>query len=165
MDQSKTTPFIVWFATLYKIGFCPIAPGTLGALFGFCIWLLLVYFHINRSAIFVITLLIIIIGFFVSRKAILFFNNNDPKQVIIDETAGYLLTMALAPLYIANFKLIFIQAIVGFGLFRFFDIVKPWPVSYFDEKVKGASGVMLDDIVAGIMSSIALWMYYFAFYK
>lgn len=74
---------------------------------------------------------------------------SDPQIVVVDEVVGQwiaLLPALLNPLYI----------IFAFALFRFFDVIKPWPVSYFDQKVPGAWGVMLDDVAAGILAALCL---------
>lgn len=71
----------------------------------------------------------------------------DPREVIIDEVAGYLIAMALLPLSLFN--------VLGtFIVFRFLDIMKPPPVSFFDLKNRGGVGIMADDIVAGILTNI-----------
>ena len=78
-----------------------------------------------------------------------FFHAADASQIVIDEVAGYLVTIALIPF---TWK----AAIIGFGLFRLFDIVKPWPASYFDDKVHNGFGVTMDDICAGVYGRLVL---------
>jgi phosphatidylglycerophosphatase A len=81
---------------------------------------------------------------------------HDSKMIVIDEVAGQWIAMIPAygslPLYLLSFV-----------LFRFFDILKPWPVSYFDKHVEGAAGVMGDDIVAGIMAAIGIMVLSYVF--
>ena len=75
--------------------------------------------------------------------------DKDPASIVIDEVAGQWLTLAAAPLTLSGFAL-------GFILFRLFDILKPQPVRWADKKLAGAQGVMLDDILAGILAAALL---------
>lgn len=75
--------------------------------------------------------------------------DNDPKIVVVDEVIG--MWIALIPAVLNPFSVI-----LAFALFRLFDIWKPWPVSYFDRRIKGAMGVMLDDVAAGVMAALSL---------
>jgi phosphatidylglycerophosphatase A len=75
--------------------------------------------------------------------------DKDPSPIVIDEVAGLWLTLTLAPLTPLG-------AALAFGLFRFFDIVKPWPVRWADRNIGGATGIMLDDILAGIWAALML---------
>lgn len=70
----------------------------------------------------------------------------DPGWVVVDEVAGVCIALVVAPHTVLWFA-------VGFALFRFFDIVKPWPVSWADQRVGGALGVMLDDVLAGLYAA------------
>jgi len=74
----------------------------------------------------------------------------DHSAIVWDEIVGYLLTMTLAP---AGWAWI----AVGFVLFRFFDIVKPWPISWCDKHVHGGLGVMLDDLLAGLFAAAVMY--------
>ncbi len=73
--------------------------------------------------------------------------SKDPKEVVIDEVVGILISFMLVPVT-------GITMIIGFLLFRFFDILKPPPISFFDRKVPGATGVMADDVVAGVIVNL-----------
>lgn len=75
--------------------------------------------------------------------------DKDPSPIVIDEVAGLWLTFTLAPLTPLGIAL-------AFGLFRFFDIVKPWPVRWADKNIGGATGIMLDDVLAGIWAALVL---------
>ena len=75
--------------------------------------------------------------------------DHDPKIVVVDEVIG--MWLALVPAAMNGFSIV-----AAFALFRLFDILKPWPVSFFDQKMPGAKGVMLDDVAAGIMAAISL---------
>jgi phosphatidylglycerophosphatase A len=73
-------------------------------------------------------------------------NTADPQWIVIDEVVGLWITLSVVPLNIIWYA-------VGFALFRLFDIVKPWPVSWADQKVPGALGIMLDDVLAGLYAA------------
>lgn len=79
-----------------------------------------------------------------------FSRTGDPKEVVIDEVAGMFLTLSFIGFTAEGY-------IFGFVVFRLFDILKPWPISWADSKVKGGLGVMLDDILAAI-ATIIVWV-------
>jgi phosphatidylglycerophosphatase A len=136
-------------ATGFGVGYSPIAPGTLGTLIGIPVF----YFLSNISSpIYEITL----VGFFflsvwISENAEIFFGKKDDQRIVIDEIMGFLIAMLWLPK-----RILFI--IVGFFLFRFFDILKPFPIRRLEKKLKGGYGVVLDDVVAGTYANIALQM-------
>ena len=139
--------FILLLATGFRVGYSPVAPGTLGTLVA-----VLIYYFLSEvpSPIYEITL----IGFFflsvwISENAEIFFGKKDDQRIVIDEIMGFLITMLWVPKTTA-----FI--IVGFLLFRFFDILKPFPVRHLEKKLKGGYGVVLDDVMAGVYANIIL---------
>ncbi|MGC6511526.1 MAG: phosphatidylglycerophosphatase A [Parvibaculales bacterium] len=79
--------------------------------------------------------------------------DNDPSAIVIDEAAGLLFALALIPYPRDGFSAV-ATLLLGFALFRFFDIFKPWPVRYIDNNTKGAQGIMLDDMVAGLLAAL-----------
>ena len=79
-------------------------------------------------------------------------NEHDPGFVVIDEVVGQSLTFVFVSTVMPSLWMF----LIGFVAFRFFDIVKVWPACYFDKKVQNASGVMLDDVVAGLYASLVL---------
>lgn len=123
------------------LGLSPKAPGTFGTLLGIPI------FWLGRGLSWplylALILLVFVIGCWAARRAEADLGCHDAGQVVIDEVAGYLVTMFLAPALPWAW-------LWGFVFFRLFDIVKPWPVSWADQKVPGALGVMLDDVLAGL---------------
>lgn len=150
----KKQPYI-WIATWFGCGLINKAPGTWGTLGALPIGLLLLYGGgpLNLIlGIFVVTAL----GFWSAHEFSKVTGTKDSKMIVIDEVAGMwiaLLAAGLQPLLI----------IIAFASFRLFDIWKPWPVSYFD-RMDGAKGIMLDDIVAGIMAAIVTYGAYIAFF-
>jgi phosphatidylglycerophosphatase A len=133
-------------ATVGGIGRLKPAPGTWGSLVVLPVALL------GAVPALLLALLVTIIGFYAVRKVLHETPDQDPGWIVVDEAAGMLL--ALAGLSVdASFW----GVLIAFGLFRAFDILKPWPVSWADQQ-KGAFGVMLDDIVAGAMVAAALML-------
>ena len=129
------------------LGLAPKAPGTFGTLLGvplFCLvgdepWPV-------QAALWA---LVFGLGWWSARRAEQELGLHDSPQVGIDEVAGYLTTVFLAP----NRP---ITWILGFVLFRFFDILKPWPVNWADRWLPGGFGVMADDVLAGLYAWLVL---------
>lgn len=88
-------------------------------------------------------------GIFVSQAYESQLGNHDSQDIVIDEVAGFLITMALLPM---TWK----SLVLGFLLFRLLDITKPYPIGMLDKKIQGGTGVMIDDIAAGIVASVIL---------
>ena len=143
--------FILLLATGFGVGYSPVAPGTLGTLIAIPIY----YFLSNiPSPIYEITL----VGFFflsvwVSENAEKFFGKKDDPRIVIDEVIGFLITLLWVPKT-------FLFVIVGFFLFRFFDILKPFPIRRLERGFRGGFGVVLDDVVAGVYANIILRVIY-----
>ncbi len=137
-------------ATVFGLGYAPVASGTVGTLGAIVIYLALYGLGWPLySAAFVILLAL---SFFVSQQVADSLGEEDPGIVVIDEVMGYLATMFMLPLGAG-------YVIAGFFLFRLLDITKPWPASYFDKKVQNGFGIVLDDVVAGIYACMALQLY------
>ena len=150
-----------WLATCFGVGLLRPAPGTLcSVLTALAVWFLLE----NTNIVFVHGLIIGFCCLFYGLgmwSATIWGRNtkdHDHSSIVIDEFLGMLL--ALYPLLILweslENKALYI--LLAFVLFRFFDILKPYPISWLDQNVKGAFGVMIDDIVAGIFSAILVYI-------
>ena len=137
----------MFIATGLYSGYLPIAPGTWGSLVGLLLVFLLNYLTLPVYVI--ITGILFVIGIFSAGEAEKILDNRDPGIVVIDEIVGMLITMIAVPLNP-------LTMLLGFFLFRAFDIVKPFPVNIFDQRFHGGVGIMLDDVVAGIYSLIIL---------
>ena len=89
------------------------------------------------------------------------FNNKDPRQIVIDEVLGQAMPLILI-VYLSSKNLINIPVemyyLLSFILFRFFDIVKPFPVSYFDKQHKNFFGIIMDDIMAGLYTMLIIYL-------
>lgn len=140
-----------WIATWGASGLLPRAPGTWGTLtalpFG---WLLLEAG--GPHALLIGVLAALFGGVWASERYMARTGAHDPGSVVIDEVAGMWLTLFAMPLGAPWYFWV-----AAFGLFRLFDILKPWPISLIDRKAGGGWGVMLDDIVAGIYAAAVLW--------
>jgi len=152
--QKRVKQFILFWATGFGVGYSPIAPGTLGTIIAIPVY----HFLSNIvSPIYEITL----IGFFflsvwISENAERVFGKQDDPRIVIDEMIGFLITMLWVPK-----ATLFI--ILGFILFRFFDILKPFPIRLIDKKLRGGFGVVLDDVMAGVYANIILHIISFYF--
>ena len=181
----KISELIVTGCYIGKIKF---APGTFGSFLAFPICYIIMHFTLRNQVIFQISGLnqyeqIFLSVFFleVFIAAILFIigvyftgiyinhagKEDDPKEVVIDEIVGQMLTIILS-----SFSIIFLTSsslaikideiyldiiflfLLPFGLFRLFDIAKPWPINWLDANIKGASGVMIDDVAAAFFAVI-----------
>lgn len=130
-------------ATWFGAGLSPRAPGTMGSLASLVLWAPLVLLQTSWWARLLVALVVFLVGTLASNAIIKAGGKEDPQIIVIDEVAGMGVTLALA----ANGWL---SLLLGFALFRLFDIWKPWPVRLADRKVKGGFGVMLDDVLAGL---------------
>ena len=138
---------IIFIATGCYSGYLPKAPGTWGSLVGLAIFFLL--HNLSVPVYLAATAAIFLIGLFAAGEAEKIMDRKDPGLVVIDEIAGMLVTMIAAPAA----PLIMV---LGFILFRIFDILKPFPIRLIDQRIHGGLGIMLDDIVAGLYSLIIL---------
>jgi phosphatidylglycerophosphatase A len=129
------------------VGYVPLIPGTLGSLVGVGVFLLLTRVTAAGplfALIFFSTLAITLAGIWAAFRTEALEKRKDPGKVVVDEVAGQML--ALLPLTL--FTITPFTVIVSFTLFRFFDIVKPYPAGKL-EALKGGFGIMCDDLVAG----------------
>lgn len=144
---------IALYATGLGSGYVPFAPGTAGAALAIIIWTLLSLFSpvgINPWLQIALLMLLIILGVVAAGIMEKDFGK-DPARVVIDEIAGIWCSILLIPFS-------WEAALGGFILFRIFDIWKPWPVGPM-EKIPGGWGIMLDDVVAGLISNGLLRIY------
>jgi phosphatidylglycerophosphatase A len=135
---------------LFGIGFLPIS-GTMGSLFTIVIYCL---FYNYLNIIFFIFFIIFVFFYsfyFLNKTLNQSFSSSDPKEIVIDEFIGQSIPLIICE---NNFFLI----ILSFLLFRLFDISKPWPASYFDLKIKNATGVIMDDIIAGLYTFLIIYL-------
>ena len=138
---------IHFIATLGGIGKIPIAPGTWGSVFAF-----LVFIYISHYVdMLIVVILSIPFSIWICEKASINLIEKDHKSIVIDELVG--IWIALVPaLYLSTQNSRTYYAVLALIFFRLFDILKPYPVSYFDKNFKNGLGIVLDDLIAGIMA-------------
>jgi phosphatidylglycerophosphatase A len=138
---------IIAIATGLYSGMGPKAPGTWGSLFAMLPW----FFCRNLAlpTYLVVMSVLFVIGFLTAGSAEKIFDRPDPGCIVIDEILGIFITLTLAPDHPLAW-------ILGFLLFRLFDVLKPFPVSWLDTNLHGGIGIMMDDVMAGIYALISL---------
>ncbi|PIP92948.1 MAG: phosphatidylglycerophosphatase A [Bdellovibrio sp. CG12_big_fil_rev_8_21_14_0_65_39_13] len=152
MSNVENAPHIkdpsVLFCSFFGVGFIKWAPGTFGTLaampFLYLLGLLSPPFFLFIPFITVATVLSCFIADHVQKK----YQLHDPGWIVIDEVLG----IAVTWLFIAGYT--WLDYLLIFAFFRFFDIVKIWPASYFDKKVKHGAGTIIDDIISGVFAGL-----------
>ena len=138
---------IHFIATLGGIGKIPIAPGTGGSIFGFFIFIYISHY----VDMLILVILLIPFSIWVCEKASVNLIEKDHKSIVIDELVG--IWIALVPaLYLSTQTSRTSYAVLALIFFRLFDILKPFPISYFDKNFKNGLGIVLDDLIAGIIA-------------
>ena len=141
------------FVTMFGIGKISKIPGTLGSLFTvIALYIFFQIFNLSSQIILFCLIIIFIISFFAIDAHIKNKENKDPNEIIVDELIGQSIPIYLYEISHGTEKSIYealIYYCVSFLLFRFFDIVKPFPVNYFDKNFKNSFGVIMDDVCAG----------------
>ena len=130
-------------------GLAPVAPGTFGTLAAIPFYLLMA--RLPLAGYLLVLLLVILAGIRICGRASRDLGVHDHPGIVWDEFAGFFVTMIAAP---PGWPWI----LAGFALFRFFDILKPWPIGWLDRRVGGGLGIMLDDLVAGLYAWLLLWL-------
>lgn len=179
--------FSEFFVTFFYIGKIKYCPGTFGSLAAFPLCYAIMYFIVDNKIIIpfanltlneaqlvsvviiasAICLLLLILGTYFTKIYLNYTDSKDPKEVVIDEVVGQMLTIILVFFsvffanesnlvkYFSTLKVsIILLFILPFCLFRFFDIIKPWPINWLDKNVKGSLGVMVDDLAAAIFAAV-----------
>ena len=136
---------IKMIASGFYLGYSPVAPGTIGSILGVLIFLQIHNFPLPYICI---CILLILLGFLISGRAERIYGRKDSPRIVIDEIAG------MCVVYLGMQPKLWI-IIVGFLIYRIFDIIKP-PPARRAEKMPGATGIMLDDIISAIYANIIL---------
>jgi phosphatidylglycerophosphatase A len=147
-DPSILREPVHFFAFGFGAGLSPKAPGTVGTLVAVPIVVLVMHFGWQAHVIF--TIAATLCGIYICGESARRLQVHDHAGIVWDEITGYSVTMLAAP---ANWPWL----LAGFALFRFFDIVKPWPIREADHSLSGGLGIMLDDIIAGIFAGAILF--------
>ena len=151
-----------YFVTIFGIGFSKFAPGTLGSFFGVLFFYFFYnFFSRNYMMFFLFIFFIIIIGWYFTYVYVLKNKIHDPSEIIIDEFLGQLISLSPI-LFVNGFKLdkiyFCVLMLLSFLLFRFFDILKPWPI-YIVDKSRTSLSILLDDVIAGLFASTIIIIY------
>jgi len=134
-------------ATFFYLGKAPKAPGTVGT-FG-ALPVVLLFAMLGSLGYMLAAFLFTLFAIFVSHVYETHFDGHDHKEIVIDEVAGFVIAMTWLPLSWQSF-------LMAFLLFRLFDIWKPFPISWLDQKVQGGLGVVVDDVAAGLVANVIL---------
>ena len=134
---------VVLLAVGFGSGLAPRAPGTAGTVMAVPLYLLMQPLPLVTYLL--ITTCLFIAGIWICTYAAEKLGVHDHPSIVIDEIVGYLITMIAAPAG-------WLPVLIGFILFRLLDAIKPWPISWFDRNINGGLGIMIDDVIAGIIA-------------
>lgn len=141
------TRLAVFIATVGYCGYFPVAPGTVGSAAGLVVYLLVWW---TQSPVVEVALIVLLFaaGVWAGTTSERYFGGIDPGPIVLDEVVGMLITLAFIPVGLSG-------ALIGFLLFRLFDVLKPFPAGRL-ERLHGGLGVMADDAMAAIYANLAL---------
>ena len=148
--QILTDP-ILFLAFGFGSGLAKKAPGTCGTLAAVPVYLLIA--QTGNLAYGLFTLLATVAGIWICGIAADKLGEHDFGGIVWDEVAGYLITLWFIPFSWLN-------VVIAFILFRFFDVLKPWPIRIADRRVKGGFGIMLDDVLAGVFANLVMRLFF-----
>jgi phosphatidylglycerophosphatase A len=147
MNATRRNDLIVFFATGFFTGFLPKMPGTWGTFAA--IPLVIISHRLTSIMQPVVAVVLVTFAAYIAGRAEILFEDRDARPIVIDEMAGFLITLLWLPLN-------FLTLCLGFFLFRLFDIVKPPPISTVEKRLHGGWGIVLDDVLAGIFANVTL---------
>ena len=150
MSDCKRYPWFIWCATVGGLGLLPKAPGTWGSLSGIALGFALAVSPWSYLLRVLLLLLFALFAWWIILLAEAYWEHDD-KRIVIDETIGQALVLAWLPVTP-------VTVLLGFALFRLFDIWKPWLVGYFDRHWHSALGTLLDDVIAGVFALVTLYL-------
>ncbi|MDT8427434.1 MAG: phosphatidylglycerophosphatase A [Pseudomonadales bacterium] len=152
------TPASVWRNPVHFLAFgfgsgaSPVAPGTCGSILAMLLYLLLP--AMPTAWYLLLVLAAALLGVYLCARTARDIGVHDHGGIVWDEFVGYWLTMVLAPPG-------WLWAVLGLVLFRIFDIAKPWPIAWLDAHVEGGIGIMIDDVLAGLMALVCLQLVHY----
>ncbi|GAB4268034.1 MAG: phosphatidylglycerophosphatase A [Candidatus Rifleibacteriota bacterium] len=146
-NSSTGSALIKILGTCFGLGYLPKAPDTFGSLAGIALYLLTKNFSLMFQAFFIFIFCLLAIG--ISERLEKTLRTKDPQEVVIDEAAGMWITL----IFIADIGLSHI--LVGFLVFRFLDIFKPFPINLF-QTFRGGTGILADDLASGMIANVIL---------
>ena len=148
----------ILFTSMFFVGYSRYAPGTVAS---FITCIIFIFFYILQIKILPLVLLVVLIftlSVYSIDKLGKFFNEVDAKEIVIDEFVGQSIPNLTVYYFVSKNDLtsFILYTFISFLFFRFFDITKPYPANIIDKKMKNGFGVMLDDIVAGVYTSVVV---------
>ncbi|MCX8617951.1 phosphatidylglycerophosphatase A [Gilliamella sp. B2923] len=146
----KLTNPIHFLAVGLGSGLSPIMPGTMGSLMAIPLWLL--FWGLQPALYWVFILVAFVFGCYLCQKTSDDTHTHDSGHIVWDEFVGMWITLYFIP----QFSILWVT--IAFVAFRLFDMAKPWPIRWFDKRVPGGFGIMVDDVIAAIFSSITVWV-------
>lgn len=146
----KLTNPIHFLAVGLGSGLSPIMPGTMGSLMAIPLWLL--FYSLTPTLYWVFILVTFIFGCFVCQKTSDDTHTHDSGHIVWDEFVGMWITLFFIP------QISILWVTIAFVAFRIFDMAKPWPIRWFDKRVPGGFGIMVDDVIAAIFSSLSVYL-------
>ncbi len=152
-ETLPASPASVWTNPIHFLAFgfgsgtITVAPGTWGTVAAIPCYLILQ--HLPLAVYSLAVIIAIMAGIFLCDRTAKDIGVHDYPGIVWDEIAGYLLTMLFAPAH-------WLWIIIGFALFRVFDIWKPWPIGWLDQKITGGLGIMVDDLVAALYAGLLM---------
>ena len=154
--MSSTDRFIVFCGVGFGSGLLPKAPGTFGS--AFALLFIPLWLAIDLSSTILAIILMSLIGIYICGHTAKVMGVHDDGRIVWDEFAGQSITFL--PLLYLN-EMSWMWALVGFALFRLFDVWKPWPIRVIDRQIDGGFGIMLDDIIAGLWAALCILLYFY----
>lgn len=145
---------IVFCGVGFGSGLAPKAPGTFGS--AFALLFVPFWFAVGFNLSLALIVLMSLVGIYICGKTAEIIHVHDDGRIVWDEFAGQ--SIAFLPLIYIG-QITWLWVLVGFALFRLFDIWKPWPINVVDRQVDGGFGIMLDDIIAGIWAALCILLY------
>ncbi|MDG1082167.1 MAG: phosphatidylglycerophosphatase A [Porticoccaceae bacterium] len=129
-------------------GLSPKAPGTMGTLAAIPLWWLLA--QLPLTSYLIVVSIAAVVGIAICGRAADQMGVHDHGGIVWDEFVGFWIAMAALPITWQS-------VVLGFVLFRVFDILKPWPISWLDKRVSGGFGIMIDDVIAGLAAAVVIY--------
>lgn len=145
----KLTNPIHFLAVGLGSGLSPIMPGTMGSLMAIPLWLL--FLGLQPALYWVFILVTFVFGCYICQKTSDDTHTHDSGHIVWDEFVGMWITLYFIP----QFSILWVT--IAFVAFRLFDMAKPWPIRWFDKRVPGGFGIMVDDVIAAIFSSLSVY--------
>jgi phosphatidylglycerophosphatase A len=143
------TRLAVFICTAGYVGYSPVAPGTAGSVAGLVLYALVAAIG-SRWVEAAVIVFVFVVGTWASTVGEHYFGGIDPGPIVIDEVLGMLITLAFVPVGVTG-------AVIGFFVFRVFDVIKPFPAARL-ERLHGGVGVMADDAAAAVYGNAVMWL-------